>query len=50
MPERKVMFRQNPNIEIRNSKQIRTPNDKMTGNFSKSSAKDKKDESAGDKM
>ena len=24
------MFRQNPNIETRNSKQIRIPNDKMT--------------------
>jgi len=30
MPERKVMFRQNPNIEIRNPKQIRIPNNKMT--------------------
>jgi hypothetical protein len=29
VPERKVMFRQNPNIETRNSKQIRIPNDKM---------------------
>jgi hypothetical protein len=30
VPERKVMFRQNPNIETRNSKQIRIPNDKIT--------------------
>ena len=30
VPERKVMFRQNPNIEIRNPKQIRISNDKMT--------------------
>ena len=30
MSERKVMFRQNPNIEIRNAKQIRISNDKMT--------------------
>jgi hypothetical protein len=29
VPERKVMFRQNPNIKMRNSKQIRIPNDKM---------------------
>jgi hypothetical protein len=31
VPERKVMFRQNPNIETRNSKQIRIPNDKGYG-------------------
>jgi len=30
VPERKLMFRQNTNIEIRNSKQIRIPNQKMT--------------------
>jgi hypothetical protein len=30
VPERKVIFRQNPNIETRNSKQIRIPNDKIT--------------------
>ena len=30
VPERKVMFRQNTNIEARNSKQIQIPNDKMT--------------------
>ncbi len=30
VPERKVTFRKNPNTEIRNSKQIRIPNDKMT--------------------
>jgi len=29
VPERKVVFRLNPNIEIRNSKQIRISNDKM---------------------
>ena len=28
VPERKVTFRQNPNIETRNSKQIRIPNDR----------------------
>jgi len=30
VPERKPMFRPNPNVEIRNSKQIRISNDKMT--------------------
>jgi len=30
VPERKPLFRQNPNIEIRNPKQIRISNDKMT--------------------
>jgi len=30
MPERKRLFRQNPNIKIRNPKQIRISNDKMT--------------------
>jgi len=30
VPEQKVMFRQNPNIEILNTKQIRISNDKMT--------------------
>jgi len=29
VPERKHLFRQNPNIEIRNPKQIRISNDKM---------------------
>ncbi len=29
MSERKAMFRQNPNIEIRNPKQIRISNDRM---------------------
>ena len=30
MSEQKVMFRRNPNIEYRNPKQMRIPNDKMT--------------------
>ena len=30
VPERKPLFRQNPNIKIRNPKQIRISNDKMT--------------------
>jgi len=30
--ERKVVFTQNPNIEIRNSKQILISNDRMTKN------------------
>ena len=34
MPERKVVFRQNPNIEIRKSKQILILNDRMTKNNS----------------
>ena len=29
VPERKVMFRPNPNVEYRNPKQTRIPNDKM---------------------
>ena len=32
VPERKPLFRQNPNIEILNPKQIRISNDKMTQN------------------
>ena len=34
VPERKIVFRQNPNIEIRNSKQILISNDRMTKNNS----------------
>ena len=30
VPERKVMFRPNPNVEIRNPKQIQISNDEMT--------------------